>query len=68
MTVAGVTNETLILRGWAWRVPKSDPRVMVVVPPSELSSLGHDLRYSVPKGDEEQIAFEDRRRADRRAA
>lgn len=62
-----VTDDDMIRRGWAWRVPKNDPRVAVLVSPSEQASLAHELRYSVPRGDERQISFKERR-AKQRAA
>ncbi len=58
-------DEAMILRGWAWRTPVDRPGHVVLVSPSEQCSLGHDLRFKNPKGDEKQITFEERRKIPR---
>jgi hypothetical protein len=62
-----IDDETMIRRGWAWRVPKNDPRVAVLVSPSEQASLAHALRFSIPKGDEDRVSFKERRARQRAA-
>lgn len=61
-------TETMIRRGWAWRVPTLRLDVAVLVCPSEQRSLGHELRYTVPTGEETFVPFEDRRKHERRAS
>jgi len=61
-------TETMIRRGWAWRVPKHRPDVAVLVSPAELHSLGHGLQYQVPTGEETFVPFEERRKHERRAS